>query len=370
MVYRKAVIYFLSGTGNSYRVSTWLEQQATAAGLETKICSVNNAHPQQEIADSGETLLGLVFPTHGFTAPWHMIKFAAKLPRRKTTQAFCMATRAGLRFGKVFLPGISVSATFLISLILFLKGYRVRGVTAIDMPSNWYSLHPIQRTGSIERIKKRATSKVRKSMARLLQGRRMWLTWNNLYETIWGIPLSYISLLYLLVGRFFLAKLFFANRDCDGCGICAVNCPVGAIQMQGVDGQWPFWRYNCESCMKCAAFCPKNAIEAGHSWAVVLWILTSWPGAVFMLNQLNLVLPGVEHSPGTWMASVIDLAFFYLALIISYFIFSRLLRIPFINRIFTLTTFTHLPFWGRYREPDTKIKHLRDKKGDDKVVAE
>ncbi|MBW2690822.1 MAG: EFR1 family ferrodoxin, partial [Deltaproteobacteria bacterium] len=253
MSYRKAVIYFLSGTGNSYRVAAWMEQQAAEAGLSTEIRSVNNANPEQEIDASSETLLGLVFPTHGFTAPWHMLKFALRLPRRKATHTFCMATRAGVRFGRVFLPGISGSATFLIALILFLKGYRVRGVTAIDMPSNWYSLHPIQKAVSIERIKKRATFKVKNSMARLLDSRRMWLTWNNLYEVTWGILLSWLSLLYLFIGRFFLAKLFFANGNCDGCGICAVNCPVGAIKMQGTEKQWPFWRYNCESCMKCAA---------------------------------------------------------------------------------------------------------------------
>ena len=362
MSYRKTVIYFLSGTGNSYRVSTWLEQQAAEAGLQTKICSVNDADPAQEIEASSETLLGLVLPTHGFTAPWHMIKFALRLPRRKATHVFCMATRAGLRFGNVFLPGISGSATFLISLILFLKGYRVRGVTAVDMPSNWYSLHPTQRALSIERIKKRAMFKTRKSLTRLLSGGRMWLTWNNLYEAIWGVLLSYISLLYLAAGRFFLAKLFFANRNCDGCGICASNCPVGAIKMQGSDSPWPFWRYNCESCMKCAAFCPKNAIEAGHSWAVILWILTSWPASIFLLSRLGLYFPGAEKLSGTWMASAIDLAFFYPALIISYFVFSRLLRIPLINRLFSVTTFTHLTCWGPYLEPETKIKHLQDRK--------
>lgn len=359
MSYRQAVIYFLSGTGNSYRVTTWLEQQLVDAGIQTRILTLNSAQPEQEIEANSETLLGLVFPTHGFTAPWHMIKFALRLPSRQATHAFCLATRASLRFGSVFVPGISGSATFLIALILFLKGYRVRGVTAIDMPSNWYSLHPIQRAESVERIKKRAMLKSRRSMARLLDGRRMWLNWNNLYEIAWGIPLAYISMLYLLVGRFFLAKLFFANRNCDGCGICAVNCPVGAIRMQGADNKWPFWRYNCESCMKCAAFCPKKAIEAGHSWGILLWYLTSWPVATLLLTHLSPYISSVAHLNGTWMEKIINLAVFFPALFISYFLFSRLLRIPLINQLFTFTTFTHLPFWGRYREPDTKIKQLR-----------
>ncbi|MBW1815229.1 MAG: hypothetical protein JRJ39_16720 [Deltaproteobacteria bacterium] len=57
--------------------------------------------------DLKTSLLGLVFPTHGFTAPWHMIKFTCRLPRVKKTSAFCTATRAGLKIGKVFTPGIS-----------------------------------------------------------------------------------------------------------------------------------------------------------------------------------------------------------------------------------------------------------------------
>ncbi len=362
MAYRKAVIYYLSGTGNSYRVSTWMTQEAEAAGIETASVFVNNAQPEIEIESSAETLMGLVYPTHGFTAPWHVIKFALRLPRRKSTHAFCAATRAGLRFGKVFTPGMSGSATFLIALILFLKGYRVRGVNAIDMPSNWYSLHPIQRGKSIELIKKRAEQRSKKMTAHLLDGRRLWLTWNNLYEAILGILLAYVSFFYLIFARFFLAKLFFANRNCDGCSICAENCPVGAIRMKGQNPKWPFWRYNCESCMKCAAYCPHNAIEAGHSWAVILWYVTTLPVVAWLLLNVEPYLPDTLNQLATRYEGWLKLGFTYPILFVSYYILSRILRVPFINRIFSLTTFTHLPAWGRYREPETRLKHLRDKK--------
>ncbi|MBU2647135.1 hypothetical protein KKI24_20670 [bacterium] len=140
--------------------------------------------------------------------------------------------------------------------------------------------------------------------------------------------------------------------------------------MQGKnDRQWPFWRYNCESCMKCAAFCPQNAIEAGHSWGVLLGLILSWPAAAWLLSKLSTWFPGVETLVGTWMYRIIELAGFYLVLTLSYMVFSRLLRIPFINQCFTLTTFTHLPAWGRYREPETRLKHLRDDKSEKKPPA-
>ena len=124
-----------------------------------------------------------------------------------------------------------------------------------DVPSNWFSLHPIQSRKSHEAIIKRAERKVAWFMERILSSGKVWFTANNLYEITWGFLLSLISVAYLFIGRFFLAKLFFANKNCDGCGVCASYCSVEAIKMWGKENPRPFWRYNCESCMRCAAFC-------------------------------------------------------------------------------------------------------------------
>jgi len=54
--------------------------------------------------------------------------------------------------------------------------------------------------------------------------------------------------------------------------------------------------------------------------------------------------------------------YYYPAIFTSYYIFNALIRIPAINWIFTHTTMTHLSFWGRYREPDTKLKNIAARK--------
>jgi hypothetical protein len=43
----------------------------------------------------------------------------------------------------------------------------------------------------------------------------------------------------------------------------------------------------------------------------------------------------------------------------AHWLFSLLLRVPFINNIFTYTTFTHIS--RRYHEPETKASDLLDK---------
>jgi len=352
------LIFFWSGTGNSYRVSTWLGENAEKNGLPTRVLSIAQNKRIEKINGGNDSLTGFVFPTHGFTAPWHIVKFIWRLPKGNSNPAFCVATRAGLKFGPVYIPGISGSATFIIALLLLLKGYTVRGIMSVDMPSNWYSLHPIQHRNTHVAIINRAKQKVTRFMERFLPDGRVWLTANNLYELTWGIILSLISLGYLCIGRFFLAKLFFANNNCDGCGVCAGYCSLNAIKMRGRKNPRPFWKYNCESCMRCSAFCPLNAIEAGHSWGVMLYFIAGVPVSAYIFAWFNGQLFGVENLDGKWIGEILNLMYFYPAIFISYYIFYALLRIPVINWIFAHTTMTHLPRWGRYREPNTKLSNI------------
>ena len=358
MTYKTAMIYFWSGTGNSFRVATRIGELAEEEGLNTRVVSIDAGSPLEEIKEEGETLVGIVFPTHGFTAPWHVLKFAWRLPGSHSTHAFCVATRAGLKFGPVFIPGISGSAAFIIGLLLMLKGFSMRGTMSVDMPSNWFSLHPIQSRKSHAAIIERAEKKIVRFTDKILSVGMVWVSLNNLYEILWGSILSIISVCYLLIGRFFLAKLFFANPDCNGCGVCANHCSVNAIRMSGKANPRPFWKYNCESCMRCAAFCPQNAIEAGHSWGIILYFLTTIPVAAFLFSHLAIYFPAVGSLKGSWVNEIFNLLYFYPAIFISYVIFSALIRISAVHRIFTLTTLTHFPFWKRYREPDTMLKQI------------
>ena len=360
MSYKNAVIYFWSGTGNSYRVSNWMKKIAEEKRVATRVLSTDKGNPAKEVKDGNDSLVGIVFPTHGFTAPWHILTFVWSLPHRNATHAFCVATRAGLKCGSVFIPGISGTATFIIALILKLKGYNVRGSRSVDMPSNWFLLHPIQHPKSHEAIIGRAEHKVAHFMETIFSNRTVWFTMNNLYEITWGILLSLISVGYLLIGRFFLAKLFFTNRNCNGCGVCAHYCTVGAIKMWGKENPKPFWKYNCESCMRCAAFCPHNAIEAGHSWGVILFFITGVPISAYLFSWLDVYIPGMGSLEGHWIGDIVNFIYYYPAIFISYYIFYALIRIPAINWLFTHTTMTH--FWGRYRESNTKLKNIALKK--------
>lgn len=127
--------------------------------------------------------------------------------------------------------------------------------------------------------------------------------------------------------------------------------------MWGKENPKPFWRYNCESCMRCAAFCPKDAIEAGHSWGLILYYITAIPAATYLLSWLDGYIPGMRNLDGTLFSEVLYLIYLYPSMFLSYRVFHLLTQIPAVNWFFAHTTFTH--YWGRYREPNIKLRDLR-----------
>ncbi len=175
--YQQALIYFMSGTGNTYRAATWAGEEFNNQNTKMQIIPFDRANPTTEIIQGEKSLLGLFLPTHGFTAPWVMIRFALSLPAGEGTHAFISVTRGGTKFGNIYMPGFEGTAAYLLALILKIKGYKIRGVIGLDMPLNWTALVPGFSNKTAEKMNTRMKPKITAFINTILNGEKNFGFW-------------------------------------------------------------------------------------------------------------------------------------------------------------------------------------------------
>lgn len=362
-LFDNAIFYVMSGTGNTYRMACRMKEIAGPYLEDIKIVMIDDADGQSEATPSKGTLVAVLFPAHGFMPPWSMIKFLLKMDRQNGVVALCAATRGGLKVGPLCIPGAAGLGTFMAALLMLLKGYRPRALFSLDMPSNFINFHWGLHSKNVQVITQKAEQKLARLVPRIMEGGRVYFTRNNLWEALWSIGILWLfpllPIIYLLIGKLFMAKVMFSNNRCVGCGLCAKFCPNQAIEMRPVGKKKrPYWTYHCEVCLRCMGYCNQRAVEAGHLWAVLLSFFGSVPVISYWLYRLHEMYAKMPRFD--YLLPIIDFIDWIAVLMLSYFIFWYLLRIPLINTLFTYTTLTH--YYRRYHQPKTKLKHLAPKK--------
>ncbi len=342
----KIKIFCFSGTGNSRNVANWIKTKAESENTPTEIIDVGKLEKRKVENIPKNTLMGFCSPTHGFNFPPIMMHFIFRFPRGKKNPVFIINTRAGMKIGKLFVPGLSGIALWLAAIVLLLKGYKIIGLRSIDLPSNWISLHPGVKQSVVKSLFSRREKDTINFITKLLEGKKVY---KALWDMAQDIIISPISVLYYLFGRFVFAKSFIASKDCTNCDLCINKCPIGAIKI--VDNRC-FWTYKCESCMQCMNKCPERAIETAHGFIIGLGFLVNSIFLVWLYNLLNLDKLIQLYIPGMLtglFTTIFNTVIFFGILLFSYFIMHYLLRFRFIERFIVYTSFTKYKFWRRYK---------------------
>ena len=347
-------LYFFTGTGNSYWAAKYIASLAADESIDSKVIAIDKLPASQVPPGSSGSLTGFVFPTHGFSLPWYMLKFFLRYPRGKG-RVFLVNNRAGMKMGKLFTPGISGIAVHLPLIILLLKGYSVAGTMPLDTPSNWISVHPGLKLKVIDSIFRRREKDLRRLWEGISSGKRFFPL-----KYILAIPLDIalvpVSVMYMLFGRLILARSYFSDENCDGCTICAERCPVGAISMK--KGK-PYWSYRCESCMRCSNICPKKSVNSSVPIMIMVsWVIIKISSYTGPLRPFWLWLDGMTGR-ADWIVNYFVLWIFTLVLcFLIYNIIFLLARLPGISLLISRTTPSHWwrhymapGFRGRYKEP-------------------
>jgi Pyruvate/2-oxoacid:ferredoxin oxidoreductase delta subunit/flavodoxin len=334
--YKKIIIYYFSGTGNSRNVAVWLSQVAEENNIESQIINIAKIDRLSIVPPEPDALVVFISPIHGFNYPPIMLNFIIRFPKGKN-KVVLMNTRAGMLIGKFVTPGLTGIAFYLSAFVLVLKGFSIKAILAVDMPSNWISVHPGLNDRTVKFLHQKNKERVEKFAHKIMQGKSHYKHLLELHDILFA-P---IALAYYLVGRFFLAKTYFASADCNNCDMCIKACPVKAIIK--VDNR-PFWTFNCESCMKCMSNCPKKAIETGHGYIAAFVHVFYAVILVAFYKYFNTYLFPIENPMFKFvLEAVLSIAF----LAAWYRLVHWLLRFKALERLTVYTSLTKYKWWGR-----------------------
>jgi ferredoxin len=335
--YQKLVVYYFSGTGNSENVARWMADITFEKGMEVDLINIVKTERRRIEPPLPGALVAFVSPIHGFNYPPVMLNFLIHFPRGQN-KILLMNTRAGMLIGKWITPGLTGIAFYFAALILKLKGYSIKSMFPVDLPSNWISVHPGLNDRTVKYLHERNQEKVYRFARNVLSGGS---DFRGVREIILDILVAPISLGYFFMGRFFFSKTYFASADCDNCGLCIKACPVKAIKK--VDNR-PFWTFNCESCMRCMSNCPKRAIETAHGSVLVITLLSSLVVSGLFYSYFKQWFFDIEH---TFLGFILESALFLGILGIWYRIIHFAMRFKVIERLVVYTSLTKYKFWGR-----------------------
>lgn len=259
-----------------------------------------------------------------------------RFPKGKN-KVILMNTRAGMLIVKFVTPGLTGIAFYLSAFVLFLKGFTIKAILAVDMPSNWISVHPGLNDRTVKFLHVKNKERVEKFAHKIMQGKSHF---KHLIE-VYDILLAPVSVAYYLAGRFFLTKTYFASADCDNCGLCIKACPVKGVKV--VENR-PFWTFNCESCMKCMSNCPKKAIETGHGYIAAFVLVFQSALLVLFYQYFEAWFLPIENAS---LKMVIESALSIAFIGIWYRLVHWLLQFKVLERLTVYTSLTKYKWWGR-----------------------
>ncbi len=230
------MILYFSATGNSRYVA---ERIAAATG-DTSVSMIG-----QEPSCT-EDVLGIVSPTYAWGLPAVVTQFLQNFTMSQQPQYLFFIATYGTTPGQT---GRFVSE------LLAPKGVTVSATFSVKMPDTWTPIFDLSDEEKVHRINTRAELAI-DAIIRQIKSRATGNFMKNRMPYLmakWMQALAYDAMRK--------TKHFSVESTCIGCGLCARNCPVSAIELHHRRPAWV--KEQCVMCLSCLHHCPKFAIQYG-----------------------------------------------------------------------------------------------------------
>ncbi len=231
-----AVIFYLSGSGNSLYAAQRIAEKLDECRLETIGSYLRKPYAVEDEA------VGIVCPVYCFALPPLVAQFLEKLQAKPN---YC--------FGVVTMGGNQGRALKQMSEALNTKGVTLNYAQTVIMPDNFFGIPDEKRKEQL----KAAEPTIAKFAEEIAQGKAdVAAVKEAMLWKLFGTSASW----WYLKNRLNFEKMTVDAAKCVGCGICADICQMENITL--VDGK-PTFGTSCANCLGCVHWCPQSAISAG-----------------------------------------------------------------------------------------------------------
>jgi len=233
---KKIQIFYFSGTGNTDAVVKLFASSIREKGYEITLTEINSS--TKAVIETG-SIVGLFFPANSQSVSRFIHDFFISLPQTSVaTPVFAVCTL-----------NESVTVGGFLKSTLEKKGYLPFMYAQVRMPNNFMT----EKFDEVDDGKR--LGKLPEEIERIVDGvdqlKGDWLPDNgSKFVSFLGLstPLLWWSMRLLL-------QIETNSGKCSKCGLCAAQCPVKNIVMEG----FPLHLGKCDLCMKCIASCPNQA---------------------------------------------------------------------------------------------------------------
>ena len=236
------MIYYFSGTGNSKWIA---EELARRTGDEAQSIPQLLSDGPMAVYAGKDASIGIVFPVYAWGAPLIVERFCRSITLAPGAYAYAVcscgdeAGNAMRRLKKIF---------------------AYQGAWSIAMPNNYIIGYDVDSPELEQR-------KIDVAHVKLASISDAVLAHTCAYDVHEGaaamVKTALVRPMFNAFARF--TKPFFADDNCNACGLCARICPIHAIALEDGKPQWV--KRQCTQCMGCINRCPQRAIQYGKGTA-------------------------------------------------------------------------------------------------------
>jgi ferredoxin len=331
--------FYYSATGNTERAVTLLRRKLEAAGSTVDVTRIRKGVRAPDIGGYDGVIVA--FPVLSFAPPVFVKRFIRSIPEGKGLPAHVLAVDGG--------GGRSAAA--LAVRLLERRGFRAVVSGRATYVENWTQAFQPPGPEAVAVITAQGDAMAVAFAEAVLSGK----PGAGSVDRKVSVIDTAVGFLFGAVGRRFFGKVYYADEDCNACGLCVRGCPSGTILLAEGKRARPFWKADCEDCNACINMCPTRAINTSIGRLVVLLsfiLAAAWAGIGAYFKYAKPLIAGAippALCAGIDMIAVLVVLYLAHALPIGpvdrYFL-RFVQRIPGVRKFFS---WTFTKSWRRYR---------------------